>query len=273
VKRKFRPLSLLNTAAIYFYTLVIIAPLLLTISNAFKNDRDSLSLPPKFLFTPTLSALKAAIQGGYLDSLRNSLVIVLTSTFLAIVLAVPAAFGLAFFKYKRSKQTIFWILSTAFMPSVGVVIPIYLVLNHLGLLDTRLAMILIYTSMSLPLSVLILRSFYLDIPREIVEAARVDGTTTRQLFLYIAVPLSIPGITTAAVLAIIFAWNEFLFALMLTSTNSATLPIFIVSSVTSMSTNLSSFSAASLLAALPIVILGWTAQKALVEGLTMGAVK
>jgi sorbitol/mannitol transport system permease protein len=134
-------------------------------------------------------------------------------------------------------------------------------------------MILLYTAMSLPLSVLILRSFYMDIPREIIEAATVDGSSTRQLFFKIVGPLSIPGITTAAVLAIIFAWNEFLFALMLTSSNAQTLPVFIVSSVTSMSTNLSSFSAAALLAALPIVILGWVSQKALVEGLTMGAIK
>lgn len=273
MKKKFHLPHVLNNAAIYFYTFVVMTPILLTISNAFKTDVDSLAMPPKIIFKPTLSTIRGALHSGYFDSLRNSLIIVLTSTFFAIILAIPAAFGLAFFKYKRSKQTIFWILSTAFMPSVGVVIPIYIVLNKIGLLDTRISMILIYTSMSLPLSVLILRSFYLDIPREIIEAATVDGTSIRQMFFYIAGPLSIPGITTAAVLAIIFAWNEFLFALMLTSTNAQTLPIFIVSSVTSMSTNLSSFSAAAVLAALPVVILGWTAQKALVEGLTMGAVK
>lgn len=273
MKKKMRVSHLLNSGAIYLYTLVIITPLILTVANAFKTDVDSLSMPPKLIFKPTLKTIQGALHSGYLDSLKNSLIIVLTSTFFAILLAIPAAFGLAFFRYKRSKQTIFWILSTAFMPSVGVVIPIYLVLNKLGLLDTRISMILIYTSMSLPLSVLILRSFYLDIPKEIIEAATIDGTSTRQMFLFIAGPLSIPGITTAAVLAIIFAWNEFLFALMLTSTNAQTLPVFIVSSVTSMSTNLSSFSAAAVLAALPVVILGWTAQKALVEGLTMGAVK
>jgi sorbitol/mannitol transport system permease protein len=273
VRKKIKIIHLFNNMTIYIYTFLVIAPILLTISNAFKTDIVSLAMPPKIIFKPTLGTLKAAIDSGYFASLKNSLIIVLVSTLFAILLAIPAAFGLAFFRYKRSRQTIFWILSTAFMPSVGVVIPIYLVLNKIGMLDNRLSMILIYTSMSLPLSVLILRSFYLDIPREIIEAATVDGTSIRQLFFYIAGPLSIPGITTAAVLAIIFAWNEFLFALMLTSTNAQTLPIFIVSSVTSMSTNLSSFSAAAVLAALPVVILGWSAQKALVEGLTMGAVK
>jgi len=269
--KKFR--GSLNTTGIYIYALLVISPVILTVLNAFKTDVDSLSMPPKLIFKPTLATLNGTVHSGYFAGLTNSLIIVLTSTSLAIVLAVPAAFGLAFFKYKRSRQTIFWILSTAFMPSVGVVIPIYLVLNQIGLLDSRISMILLYTAMSLPLSVLILRSFYMDIPREIIEAATVDGSSTRQLFFKIVGPLSIPGITTAAVLAIIFAWNEFLFALMLTSSNAQTLPIFIVSSVTSMSTNLSSFSAAALLAALPIVILGWVSQKALVEGLTMGAIK
>jgi len=269
--KKFR--GSLNTTAIYIYALLVISPVILTVLNAFKTDVDSLSMPPKLIFKPTLVTLNGTVHSGYFAGLTNSIIIVLTSTVLAIALAVPAAFGLAFFKYKRSRQTIFWILSTAFMPSVGVVIPIYLVLNQIGLLDSRISMILLYTAMSLPLSVLILRSFYMDIPREIIEAATVDGSSTRQLFFKIVGPLSIPGITTAAVLAIIFAWNEFLFALMLTSSNAQTLPIFIVSSVTSMSTNLSSFSAAALLAALPIVILGWVSQKALVEGLTMGAIK
>lgn len=263
----------LNTTAIYIYVLLVVAPVILTVQNAFKTNVDSLSLPPKIIFKPTLVTIKDTLHSGYFAGLTNSLVIVLTSTLLAVALAIPAAFGLAFFKYKRSRQTIFWILSTAFMPSVGVVIPIYLVLNQIGLLDSRISMILLYTSMSLPLSVLILRSFYMDIPREVIEAATVDGASTRQLFSYVVGPLSIPGITTAAILAIIFAWNEFLFALMLTSSNAQTLPIFIVSAVTSMSTNLSSFSAAALLAAFPIVILGWISQKVLVEGLTMGAVK
>ena len=146
--KKLKLPHLLNTIAIYIYTFVVIIPILLTISNAFKTDVDSLAMPPKILFKPTLVTLRGALHGGYFDSLKNSLIIVLTSTFFAIVLAIPAAFGLAFFKYKRSRTTIFWILSTAFMPSVGVVIPIYLVLNKIGALDNRISMILIYTSMS-----------------------------------------------------------------------------------------------------------------------------
>ena len=265
--------SSFNTLSIYFFTLIFISPITLMVLNAFKNEKDALSLPPKIFFHPTLTTIKNASITGYFGALQNSVIIVLVSTLFALVFAVPVAFGLAFFKYKRSKQTVFWILSTAFMPSVGVILPIYTVFNHFHLLDTRIAMILIYTSMNLPLSILILRSFYMDIPIEIVEASIVDGSKTLQLFRYIVAPLSIPAVGTAAVLSIIFAWNEFLFALMITSTNSQTLPIFIASSVATEGTSLAALSAASMLAAAPVVILGWVSPKVLVQGLTMGAVK
>jgi sorbitol/mannitol transport system permease protein len=263
----------LRTGSAYVITLVMASPLLLMMLNAFKTEADAFSVPPKLIFTPTLDTIRSVIQTGYAPALINSAIDVGMSTLLCLVLGVPAAFGLAYYRYRNNQNIVFWMLSTSFMPSVGVILPLYVTFNKLGLLDTQTALIIIYTAMNLPLVVLILRSYYLDVPREIVEASLVDGAGTWRMFRSVVGPIAAPGIATAALLCAIFAWNEFFFAVMLTGSRAATIPVFIASSQTSQGLGLASVSAASLLAVAPLVALGWAAQRHLAEGFTLGAVK
>ncbi|MET8352527.1 carbohydrate ABC transporter permease [Micromonospora sp. NPDC005206] len=262
----------LRIACCYMIALLLASPLILMMLNAFKTEADAFTVPPKLIFTPTLDT-RSVVHTGYVPALINSVIDVGMSTLLAIALGIPAAFGLAFYKYRGNQNIIFWMLSTTFMPSVGVILPIYVTFNRLQLLDTQTALIIMYTAMNLPLVVLILRSYYLDVPREIIEAALVDGAGTWRLFRSVVGPIARPGIATSALLAIIFAWNEFFFAIMLTGSRAGTIPVFIASSQTSQGLGLASVSAASLLAVAPLVILGWLAQRHLAEGFTLGAVK
>jgi polyol transport system permease protein len=254
-------------------TVIIASPLIVMALNAFKTEAQAFTVPPELIFTPTLDTMRAALGSGYLPALLNSVIDVGMSTILGLLLGVPAAFGLAYYRYRGNHNIVFWMLSTMFMPSVGIIIPLYVVFNQLHMLDTQTVLIILYTAMNLPLVVLILRSYYLDVPKEIVEAAQVDGAGGLRLFFSVVGPIAAPGIATAALLSVIFAWNEFFFALMLTSTRAATLPVFIASSQTGQSLGLASVSAAALLAVAPLVVLGWIAQKRLAEGFTLGAVK
>jgi sorbitol/mannitol transport system permease protein len=272
-RRKRRPAAWVRMTTAYVVALLMISPLILTALNAFKTEAQALTVPPELIFTPTLNTLRSAFDSGYVPALTNTLVDAVVSTLLCVALGVPAAFGLAYSRYRGNQNIVFWILSTNFLPSVGVIIPIYVLYNNLHLLDTQTALIVLYTAMNLPLVVLIMRSYYLDVPRDIIEAAQVDGASSTRLFFSVAGPIALPGIATSALLSIIFAWNEFFFALMLTSTRAATLPVFIAASQTSQSLGLASVSAAALLAVAPLIVIGWAAQRHLAEGFTLGAVK
>jgi sorbitol/mannitol transport system permease protein len=252
---------------------LFVSPLLFMASNAFKNEIDAAAMPPEIIFRPTLETLRETFDSGYIAALVNSLSVVIQSTLIALALGILAGFSLAFNRRLNDKHVVFWILSTVFMPAVGVILPLYVVYNRLGLLDTQQGLIVLYAAMNLPIVVLIMRSYYLDIPEEIIEAAKLDGAGTFRIFRSIVIPVSAPGVATAGLLCAIFAWNEFFFALMLTSTRAATLPVFIASSQTTQGLSLASASAASLLTVLPLVVIGWVAQRHLAEGFTLGAVK
>jgi sorbitol/mannitol transport system permease protein len=254
-------------------TLVMAGPLIIMVLNAFKTEAQAYAVPPRLIFSPTLATLRVAIQSGYLAALTNTVIDVGMSAILCLLLGVPAAFGLAYYRYRGNQNIVFWMLSTSFLPSVGVIVPLYVVFNKLHMLDTQTALIVLYTAMNLPLVVLIMRSYYLDVPREIIEAARIDGAGNARLFFSVAGPVAAPGVATAALLCVIFAWNESFFALMLTSTRAATLPVYIASSQTGQSLGLASVSASALLAVAPLIALGWIAQRHLAEGFTLGAVK
>jgi sorbitol/mannitol transport system permease protein len=254
-------------------TSVLASPLIIMVLDAFKTEAQAFTVPPRLIFSPTLATLRTAIQSGYLAALTNTVIDVGTSTILCLALGVPAAFGLAYYRYRRNQNIVFWMLSTSFLPSVGVIIPLYVVFNKLHMLDTQTALIVLYTAMNLPLVVLIMRSYYLDVPREIIEAAQIDGAGNARLFFAVAGPIAAPGIATSALLCVIFAWNESFFALMLTSTRAATLPVYIAGSQTGQSLGLASVSASALLAIAPLLALGWIAQRHLAQGFTLGAVK
>lgn len=249
-------------------------PILWMALTAFKTEIDAFTTPPVLFFWPTLSSfMDVFARGSYAKFASNSLISALGSTILCLVVAVPAAYQMAFFPTKRTNATLLWMLSTKMMPAVGVVIPIYLIFQYLDLLDRIVGLTLIYFLMNLPLAVWMLFTYFKEIPGEMLEAARVDGAGVIEELRYILLPAAVPGIGSTALLCTILAWNESFWSLQLTASEAATLPVFIASFKAAEGMFWAKMSGASLLAIAPIVVLGWLAQRHLVRGLTFGAVK
>ena len=262
----------LLTLVTYLIAVLFLFPLVWMILAAFKTEPQAFASPPVFFFQPILENFERALP-TYGLALRNSLVAAVGSTILAFILGLPAAFALAVYPTRRAQNTLTWMLSTKFMPAVGVIVPIFLIYRSLHLIDTLPGLILMYTTMNLPLVVWMMHSYMTEIPFAIYEAAKVDGASVAQEFFGIALPLSMPGISATALLALIFAWNEVFFALNLTNSDAAPLSVFIGSFKTSEGLFWAQMSAAATLTVLPVLIFGWVAQRQLVRGLSFGAVK
>ncbi|HEX2623122.1 MAG TPA: carbohydrate ABC transporter permease [Phototrophicaceae bacterium] len=262
------------TFATYALAFIIFFPILWMVMTSFKTEADAFAFPPQILFKPTLDNWNIALfDTNFFDSLKNTAIITVLSTTLALVLGIPAAYALAYYPGKRSNFTLTWLISTRMLPPVGVIVPLFIIFRDTSLRDTHLGMIIIYTAMNLPLVVWMMRSFFIDVPYEILEAGRIDGVALWQEFRFIAVPLVLPGLFATALLCMIFAWNEFFFAFNLTVTKAAPLSVYISSFKTAEGLFWAKMSAGATAAVLPVVIAGWFAQRQLVKGLTMGAVK
>lgn len=248
-------------------------PILWMLVTAFKTEIDAVA-PPTLLFSPTLENF-AAVNGraDYLTYAANSIVESLAATAIALALAVPAAYAAAFLPTRRTKDLLLWMLSTKMMPAVGVLVPMYLLFRDIGLLDSRIGLIIIFTLSNLPIVVWMLYSFFKDVPHEILEAGRMDGARIGTQFRYLLLPLTMPGIASTALLSIILCWNEAFWSLNLTAANAGPLTAFIASFSSPEGLFWSKLSAASTLAVVPILLFGWTTQRQLVRGLTFGAVK
>ncbi|WP_312397361.1 carbohydrate ABC transporter permease, partial [Kocuria sp.] len=208
--------------------------------------------------------------GGYL---WNSVIATVVSTILVILLAIPAAYAVSIRPVEKTKDVLFFFISTKMLPVVAVIMPIYVVAGKLKVLDNVWTLVFLYTAMNLPLAVWMMRSFFQEVPREVLEAAQMDGASLMTTMRVVLIPMVAPGIASTALICVIFAWNEFFFALNLTAADAATVPIMLVSTMTSEGLFLARLSAASVLASLPVVLAGWIAQKQLVRGLSMGAIK
>lgn len=252
-------------------------PFYVIVTTALKTETNIFAWPPVWVFKPTLQSFYNAlfVFGGRsaVSYLINSIVISAVSTFLAVVLGAMAAYGLVRFSFPGRRHLAFWILSTRFAPPVAFIVPIYLMVQKVGLLDSHVALILIYTAMNLSLVVWILRSFFAEIPIEIEEAALVDGYSRLEIFWRVAVPLVRPGIVSTAILSAIFSWNEFLYAMVLTQSRAATLPVYLAGFSNSMGLAWGEYMAVGTMAVLPILVFTFVLQKHLVRGLTFGAVK
>ncbi|HEY0424921.1 MAG TPA: carbohydrate ABC transporter permease [Rhodopila sp.] len=242
--------------------------------TAFKTEIDAVSIPPKLFFLPTFENYVAVSQrADYFKFAWNSVVISVGSTIASLLLAIPAAYAMSFFPTHRTKDTLLWMLSTKMMPAVGVLVPIYIMFRDTGLLDTRTGLIILYTLSNLPIVVWMLYSFFKELPKEILEAARMDGAGPFEQMLLLIMPLSAPGIASTGLLSIILCWNEAFWSLNLSAAKAAPLTAFIASFSSPEGLFWAKLSAASTLAVLPILIFGWLTQKQLVRGLTFGAVK
>ncbi len=254
--------------------LLISFPVFWLALTSFKTETEAISRIPHLFFQATLqNYLAVQERSSYLHYAWNSVVVSLGSTMVALALAIPCAYALAFLPTKRTRTTLLWMLSTKMMPSVGVLVPIYLIFREAGLLDTRTGLLLIDALLNLPIIVWMLYTFFKEVPRDILEAARMDGAGPLRELYNLLLPLSMPGIVSTSLLAIILAWNEAFWSLTLTAAKAAPLTAFIASFSSPEGLFYAKLSAASTMAIAPIVILGWLSQKQLVRGLTFGAVR
>ena len=268
-----RPGALALNLLTYAVAFLIFFPILWTVLTAFKTEADAAAEPPVFLFSATFANFHEVFSADYLTYFENTVILAGGSTVLALVLGLPAAYSLAFNPSRYTPKVLSWVLSTKMLPVVGALIPFIVIYKRVGLYDTRLGMILLYTALNLPLVIWMMRSFFADLPKEILEAATVDGAGFLRIMTRIVLPLTAPGLAATALLSLIFSWNEFLLAVNLTSANSGTLPVFISSFMTSEGLFFAKMSAASTMAVAPVILAGWLAQRSLVRGLTFGAVK
>jgi sorbitol/mannitol transport system permease protein len=254
---------------------LIFFPILWTILTSFKSELDAISMPPKFLFFNWTLENYAEVQqrSNYLKFAFNSVVLSIGANLVGLLIAVPAAWSMAFAPGKRTKDLLMWMLSTKMMPAVGVLVPIYLLFKNLGLLDSLFGIGLVLMLLNLPLLIWMLYTYFKEIPNDILEAARMDGASLINEIVYVLTPMAVPGIASTMLLAIILSWNEAFWTLNLTTSNAAPLTAFIASYSAPEGFFWAKLSAASTLAIAPILILGWFSQKQLVRGLTFGAVK
>ena len=266
----------LNTAIAGTLGLVMFFPVLWILILSFKTEENAIRAPLEVLFGSgwTLDSF-AAVQArsDYFKHFSNSVVISVGSTFLGLLIAVPAAWSMAFVPSKHTKNVLMWMLSTKMLPPVGVLIPIYLIFRDFGLLDTRIGLVIVLMLMNLPIIVWMLYTYFKEIPGEILEAARMDGASLREEIIYVLTPMAIPGMASTVLLNIILSWNEAFWTLQLTSSDAAPLTQFIASYSSPEGLFYAKLSAASVMAIAPILIMGWFSQKQLVRSLTFGAVK
>ncbi len=267
--------KVINTAAAWTVALLLFFPILWTILTSFKPEPQAVASPPIwFNFDWTLKNYQdVQDQRDYFRYFWNSVIIALGSTGLGLLIAVPAAWSMAFVPGRKTRDLLMWMLSTKMMPAVGVLVPIYLIFKTLGLLDSRIGLVVVLMLMNLPIIVWMLYTYFKEIPGEILEAARMDGANLKSEILYVLAPIAMPGIASTVLLNIILAWNEAFWTINLTVTDAAPLTKFIAGFSSPQGLFYAKLSAASTMAIAPILIMGWFSQKQLVRGLTFGAVK
>ena len=273
-RSKYPTALILRTLVAWLVTLLLFFPLAWLIMTAFKTELQAISVPPLLWFTPTLDNFREVEErSDYLLYARNSLVTSVVSTVIGLLIAAPAAYSMAFFKGRHTKNILMWMLSTKMMPAVGALVPIYVLAQQAGLLDTRTGLIIIFMLSNLPIMVWMLYSHFKDIPHEILEAARMDGANLWQEFYRVTLPLALGGLASTGLLCLVLSWNEAFWSLNLSSAKAGTLATLIASYSSPEGLFWAKLSAASLMAIAPIVVFGWFSQKQLVQGLTFGAVK
>ena len=292
---------------VVLYAVITMIPLLWIFATGFKSPDDAISYPPKILFTPSIegycnlfttrsrqtadyiNALPPAVgvcdhiarsrnmvvagPSNFVPRFVNSLIIAFSSTFLSVLLGVLAAYGFSRFKIPLADDLLFFILSTRMMPPIAVAIPIYLMYRQLNLTDTKIGMILLYTAVNVSLAVWLLKGFIDEIPREYEEAALVDGYTRLQALRMVVLPQAVTGIAATAIFCLIFSWNEYAFAVLLTSGDAQTMPPFIPFIIGEGGQDWPAVAAATTLFVIPIVLFTILLRRHLLRGITFGAVR
>ncbi|MDE2565948.1 MAG: carbohydrate ABC transporter permease [Burkholderiales bacterium] len=263
-----------RTVAAWAVTLLLVFPLIWLVLTAFKTEQQAIAMPPQLFFKPTLASFaEVNLRSDYLLYARNAVITSVVSTLLGLAIAAPAAYSMAFFRSKRTRDILMWMLSTKMMPAVGALVPIYVLVQSAGMLDSLTALVIVFTLSNLPIMVWMLYSGFKDIPADILEAARMDGAGVWGEFRYVIRPLAMGVLASTGLLCLVLSWNESFWSLNLVSANAGTLSTLIASYASPEGLFWAKLSAASLMAIAPIVVVGWFSQKQLVQGLTFGAVK
>jgi len=247
-------------------------PVLWMVITAFKPESAAQTWPPRFVFSPTLAEFRLVFS-GWGPYVTHSLIATIGSTILVLALGVPASYALSVRPVGHWRDGLFFFISTKMLPIVAAIGPLYVIALKAHLLDSIWLLIILYTAMNLPLAIWMIRSFMLEVPKELLEAARLDGAGRIREISGVILPIISPGLVSTALICVIFAWNELFLALNLTVTNAATMPMFLISSVPQEGLYLAHLSAAATVASIPVILVGWIAQRSLVRGLSMGAIK
>lgn len=253
---------------------IFLGPIVLLVLTSFKTRADALASPPVWFFSPTTENYRHVFSEYDLAHyFQNSVIIATCSTVLALIFGSLAAYGLSRFDFRGSNALGYWILSLRMMPAVAVVIPIFIILRNIDLIDTRIGMIVVYVSANIPLVIWLMKSFFDDLPKDIEDSSLLDGSTRLGAFARIALPLIGPGLSATAILTFVFIWNEFLFALILTGHNAQTVPVAVTLFMRQTGIEWGYMTAAATLMMLPMIVCTFFVRRGLTRGLTMGAVK
>ncbi|MGC5000332.1 carbohydrate ABC transporter permease [Streptomyces sp. DT195] len=257
--------------------IVFFLPIAWMVLTSFHSEADAATNPPSFAAPLTLDGYReffgAAGGASPWPALINSTVASLASTLFVLVLALPAAYALSIRPVKKWTDVLFFFLSTKMLPAVAGLLPLYLFAKNAGMLDNIWLLVVLYTSMNLPIAVWMMQSFLAEVPVAVIEAARVDGASLPVILARVVAPIALPGIAATSLICFIFSWNELLFARVLTGVVAETAPVFLTGFITSQGLFLAKVCAASLVVSLPVLAAGFAAQDKLVQGLSLGAVK
>jgi sorbitol/mannitol transport system permease protein len=265
----------LGTAA-WVIGMLWIFPVAWTLLTSFKSEQDaSAQTLHNSLSFGRYSDVSHSTEGtlSLSAAFTNSLVVVVISTIVVMLLALPAAYALAIRPVHKWRDVLFFFISTKFLPIVASIFPIYVYAEKWNLIGTRTILIVLYIAINLPLAIWMTRSFFAEVPRELIEAAEIDGTSLFNQLRSVIIPIAAPGIAATALLCVIFAWNEYFYAIQLNFAGASTMPQWVIGNVSTRGNFLAKLSAASMIACLPVVLAGWAAQKRMIRGLSMGAIK
>jgi sorbitol/mannitol transport system permease protein len=261
------------TLIAWILTLFFFVPVAWMVLTSLHQENDAASNPPKVLAPLTGQQYGLLLSRDIAPFLINSVTASVVSTLLVLLLAVPAAYALSIKPVRKWTDVMFFFLSTKFLPPIAALLPVYLIVKQIGMLDNVYSLVLLYTAMNLPIAVWMMRSFLAEVPKEILEAAEVDGASLVTVLARVVAPIALPGLAATSLICFIFSWNEFMFAVNLTATRAGTAPVFLVGFITNEGLFLARLCAAATLVSLPVLIAGFAAQDKLVRGLSLGAVK
>ncbi|MGI9485641.1 MAG: carbohydrate ABC transporter permease [Geminicoccaceae bacterium] len=266
--------TLIRRLILFLFALWCVFPIYWLLNTSLKTARDAIARPPRFIFTPIFDNYQKVLQESDLWAFfLNSTIVGLGSTAATLAVGIPAAYVLARFPFRGSADVGFWILTTRMTPPVAMLIPFFVMYHQLGLLDTHIGVIIVHAGLNLSIVVWILRGFFQDVPRELEEAAYIDGCTYWGAFTRVILPIARPGIAAAGILTFLFSWNEFLFALVLADSNVRTVPVGLYGFVGYQQIRWGELSASAMIMLVPVLLFVLFFQRSLIRGLTFGAVK